>query len=397
MSGCGADILANEISEVLLNGENFEVPMPDFSGDEFKVPPIGTDGIWAPIVHLQNSDLTTRTLDGDGTFDYLMSGFNVHLKREFEQNRITGEQYAKAYIALTEGAMANATQFLLGKDASYWAAVNAQFQAQRAQVEVVTARIQLESEKTRLQVLRIEAHSRQAEFALNKMRLATQSIDYCIAKFKLDELMPQEKALMLKQLERATAEIEGVNKQNDLLDENIIAAQNENLLHDLKTDMLLKQITGITNQNSMTLKQIEVLQKDLDLWPTKKLMLEAQLDNQMAQTANVEKQTENIQKDIDLFPLKESMLQEQMESQRAQTLDTRTDGITVTGTLGKQKELYTQQITSYKRDAEVKAGKMFTDAWITMKTIDEGLLPPTAFSNANLDTILTTIKTVNNL
>lgn len=98
-----------------------------------------------------------------------------------------------------------------------------------------------------------------------------------------------------------------------------------------------------------------------------------------------------------LLPKQRDLLQEQIEVQRAQTLDTRTTGQTITGSVGKQKDLYTQQITSYQRDAEVKAAKLFTDAWITQKTIDEGLLAPTGFTNASLDTILTALKTNNGL
>lgn len=88
---------------------------------------------------------------------------------------------------------------------------------------------------------------------------------------------------------------------------------------------------------------------------------------------------------------------EQGEAQRAQTSDTRSDGATVVGVLGKQKNLYTQQIESYKRDAEVKAGKMWVDAWITMKTIDEGLLPPDQFTNTEINEVLNAIKTNNSI
>jgi hypothetical protein len=86
---------------------------------------------------------------------------------------------------------------------------------------------------------------------------------------------------------------------------------------------------------------------------------------------------------------------EQGEAQRAQTMDTRSDGSTIVGLLGKQKALYDQQITSYKRDAEVKAGKLWIDAWITMKTIDEGLLPPDQFTNTEINEVLATLKTNN--
>lgn len=98
-----------------------------------------------------------------------------------------------------------------------------------------------------------------------------------------------------------------------------------------------------------------------------------------------------------MLPQQLKLLTEQTEAQRAQTLDTRTDGAVVMGSVGKQKELYSQQITSYQRDAEVKASKLFTDAWITQKTIDEGLNPPNGFTNASIDTILTKLKSNNGL
>lgn len=91
------------------------------------------------------------------------------------------------------------------------------------------------------------------------------------------------------------------------------------------------------------------------------------------------------------------MVSEQGEAQRAQTLDVRADGANVVGVLGKQKALYSQQIESYKRDAEVKAGKMWVDAWITMKTIDEGLLPPDQFTNTEINEVLVALKANNSI
>lgn len=88
---------------------------------------------------------------------------------------------------------------------------------------------------------------------------------------------------------------------------------------------------------------------------------------------------------------------EQIEVQRGQTMNTRTDGATIVGMVGKQKDLYDQQITSYKRDAEYKGTKMFVDAWIAQKTIDEGLNPPNNFTNSELDEVLTKLRTNLNL
>lgn len=460
MATGGADILANELAESLLNGEKFDIEVPNFEDGQYELPAPTTGGLYGPIAQISNDDLTTRSLTGSGTFDALMQAFKVHLKEEFDRGRITGEQYTKAYVSLVEGAMANATQFLLGKDASYWNAIGAQLQARRAEVEVVTARVMLEAEKTKLQTLRYEALTAQSAYALNKLRLATESIGYDTAKFNLAELLPLQKQQASEEVNGIKArtamtveQTKGVVNDNDLhllrkqqLEKQIAALiaettnvgkqglllDNEAALQPQKVDMLAKQILGVIGQNTLlnkqalqldndlalaplrkqqlekqiaeliaqttnTTKQGTILDKEIELAPAKAEMLAKQILGVVAQSAYVGKQGEVIEKELELQPFKKTLMQEQAEAQRAQTLDTRTDGTAVTGTVGKQKQLYAQQIISYQRDAEMKAAKVFTDAWITMKTMDEGLAPPTLFSNANLDTILTKVKTNNGL
>ena len=285
MAGSGADELANDIFDSILAGVDLvEIPEVDLSGVNFQLPAAGS--LDDPLVKLTNADLTTSVVGGSGTFDVLMAALRVHLQKEFENNRITGDQYAKVYLGLTEGAMAQAVQFLIQRDQSYWASITAQQQALAAQAQVITARVQLETAKVQLAAMHLEAQKNQAEFALTKLKLATEDKAYGAAAFSLQYLLPAQ----------------------------------------------------------------------------------------------------------------ENVLKEQAETARAQTMDTRSDGVTnVTGSVGKQKDLYTQQITSYQRDSEVKAAKIFIDAWTVMKTIDEGLLPPTGFNNTALDDILSTLKLNNGL
>lgn len=110
-----------------------------------------------------------------------------------------------------------------------------------------------------------------------------------------------------------------------------------------------------------------------------------------AQFGTLRYQLDNIQ------PVQRTLIQEQVETQRAQTLDIRTDGATVSGAVGKQKSLYAQQIDSYKRDSEYKIGKLYTDAWITQKTIDEGTSAPEAFAITELSELLVQLRVNNNL
>lgn len=284
IEACGADTLANELTTSLTAGENFDLPDVDLTASEFNIS-ANDDGLSQAVVHLTNADLTTKTVDGTGTFDNVMSGMKAHLKEEFERGRITGEQYAKVYMGIAEASLSNSVQYLLGRDQSYWQAVTARLAAQVARANVVTARVQLEISKVELQKTRLDMAKSKAEYALTKMKVSSESMAYCLAKFNLDNLMPV------------------------------------NLL----------------------------------------------------------------------------MVREQYEGARAQTLDTRSNGVPIAGMIGKQKDLYSQQIISYKRDSEVKVAKLFTDAWITQKTIDEGLLAPTGFTNLSLDGILTKLKSVNEL
>lgn len=274
----GGDVNANQLMLSLMEGENIEIPEIDFSDPSFVIPNDLNSDLYKTVRRLTNEDLTQGVVGGSGTFDALMGGFKAHLKEEFDANRISGAEYTKAFIALTEGAMSNAVQFLLGRDAAFWQAVTAQANA-------ITARVQLETAKVQYAGILLEALNARANYALTKLKLATEDVTFATGQFQLDFILPQQRLLLV----------------------------------------------------------------------------------------------------------------EQTESARAQTLDNRTDGATVVGVLGKQKDLYTQQITSYQRDAEVKAAKLFTDAWTVQKTIDEGLLPPGGFTNASLDPILTTIKDNNSL
>lgn len=289
----GGETVANQLLIALVAGENITIPQVDLSADIYKIPGGIDSEQYLPVRKLTNEDLTTRVVGGDGTFDALMAGFSAHLKIEYEKGRITGAEYTKAFIALTEGAMSNAVQYLLGRDSAFWQAV-------AAQAAAITARVQLETAKVQYAAMQLEAMIGRANYALTKLKLATEDVTYAQGKYQIDNLLPQQYA---------------------------------------------------TGQYSLNI----------------------------------------------MFPQQLALLKEQTEVQRAQTLDQRTDGQTVTGSVGKQKDLYTQQITSYQRNAEVSAAKLFTDAWITQKTIDEGLLPPAGFENASVNTILSKLKTNNNL
>ena len=56
--------------------------------------------------------VTNGSISGDGIFDIWMRSLGAHLKREYAEQRITGDEYAKAYISLMNNLLNTAVGFL---------------------------------------------------------------------------------------------------------------------------------------------------------------------------------------------------------------------------------------------------------------------------------------------
>jgi hypothetical protein len=68
------------------------------------------DSTWISV--LEPLRVTDGTLAGNGIFDTWMRALGAHLKREYAEQRITGDEYAKAYIALMNNLLNAAVGFL---------------------------------------------------------------------------------------------------------------------------------------------------------------------------------------------------------------------------------------------------------------------------------------------
>ena len=67
------------------------------------------------ITDFNIDELTTGTLNGKGTFDILMKAIEAHLRREYDNQRIRGTDYANAYIGLINNALHQVTSYALNK------------------------------------------------------------------------------------------------------------------------------------------------------------------------------------------------------------------------------------------------------------------------------------------
>lgn len=264
---------------------------------------------------------------------------------------------------------------------------NLRIQAQTAQITEQTARIVIENALTEAQTDQVITQT--ASIALEDLRTQAQTAQVVAQTGQI----AIQTDMIEKQIDQITAQITHLGFES-------AQVQAQTLQTTAQTGQITAQTLNIEAQTTHTAAQTantaaqtaNVLAQTSTLLPQQVRQTSAAADGQVLQnTTIIPKQGQQLDEQIKLS-------KEQTETQRAQTMDTRSDGVTViTGTLGKQKELHAQQIVSYQRDSQLKAARPFIDAWITMKTIDEGTLPPTGFTNANLDQVLAILRSDNDL
>ena len=402
---CGADTLATTLIGTLTEDVPYVTPDVPLTSAEYNVP--APSQLTEAVTKLTVPHLTTGEVGGEGAFDKLMGGLSGYLLSEYKANRITGAEYTKAFIALTELAMAQGSAYLIQTDKQYWDNQLTQQQAELVEIQVATARVKLETAKVEHVVTQLQALNLKAEYAVKKMQLSLTSSQFCTSEYELTNIMPRKLAMLNEQITGQTISNSTATynlstmlpSQHNLLLEQIEHQdlQNQTVSYNLHTmlpsqhAMLLEQIIGQETANSIATYNLTTMlpaqyallvsqtagqtgKNAIDTY-TLDNMLPQQLALLVAQTSSQVKQTEIHEYTLtNMMPTQWALLKEQVESARAQTLDTRIDGTVIVGTLGAQKGLHKQQVASYIQDGKAKVAKMYNDLWVTMITMNEDVL-----------------------
>lgn len=411
---CDADVQANHLY-VALTADAPTPPTVDLSGDQYTFTADPTSDLYSDITAVSLAELTDGHLTGDGVFDKLMASIDVHIQREYKGNRLTGDQYAKAYVEIVTVVMNQSVTFLLQKDKARWEAITAQMQGRIAEIKATEALIELEKVKMETQKAIFDMQNSGAEYGLTKMQIAKADVEYCLIKSKNESetfnrnwLLPAE--LAIKQYEReelmpGEAAIAKVKHQRVLPSEAALNEYNHREILPVERDIAAYNLASVMP----TAVAIETFKLDKTLpigyaqeqhklnfqIPAQTNLINEQKEAMRAQT--LDNRSDALTPVTGIMGRQRTLLQEQGEAERAKTLDTRTDATTVVGSIGKQKALYTQQIDSFVKDAQHKTAKMYLDSWITQKTLDEGLTAPTEFVNAQVDIVMARVRDNNDL
>lgn len=387
--------MVDDLAQQLFVSLTADAPTPptiNFSDPRYSFTPDPTSDLYKDAKEISLTDLTQVDLAGEGVFDKLMASVDLHIQREFRGNRITGDQYAKVYTEAMTGVLGSSVQFLLAKDQARWTAITAQMQARIAEIQATKALIELEEAKFMAQKLLFDMQNSGAQYALTKMQIAGENQKHFLIKaqtdtevYQVEHLLPAETAIKTF----INQELQPIEKQT--------AAYQINVALPVKTDIEIFQ------RDSLLPTQLGQEQHKLNqLMPAQTSYVKEQVESQRAQTLNTRtdsltpisgilgKQRENLENQI-------ALLIEQKEAERSKTLNTRTDGTTIVGSVGKQKDLYTQQIDSFIKDAKFKTAKMYLDGWITQKTLDEALTAPSELTNIEINEVLVANRTANGL
>ena len=437
--------LANSLFSTLTAGITIPAS-PDFSDAKFSFNPDTTSALYSDIDGATIAEVTAGegTIEGTGAFDVFMQAMDKHLEREFKGNRITGSQYAEVYTAVANQVMGQAVSFTLQKDKARWDAVTAQMQARIAEIQATVALVELERAKIQAANENFQLNLTAAQYAREKMNLAIAEAehdsvteDVAMKQYNRNYMMPAD--LAIKHYER-TEMMPSTVAMNNVQVDRILPAQaaisefTNRVLQPIEEDIQKLQRDRVIpvavdqeefKRDSMQPIELAQAQHILNLrMPAETTMINEQVETQRANTLDtrtdgltpvsgvVGLQKENLSADADIknynlnntLPTQLTLIQEQItltneqgEAERAKTLDVRSDGATVVGSVGKQKDLYTQQIDSFIKDAQHKTAKLFSDAWVTQKTLDEGLNAPTQFTNNEVNEVLAAVRANNSL
>ena len=132
--------------------------------------------------------LTTKTIDGDGVFDGLMQAVSAHIQREYENNRIKGNDYSTVYLGALQSTLSEAVRFLLDKNSI--ALQQAQIDRLRAEIELLelkknTELIQQDVLRKQQELYTSQAKSFPVDLEIKWRRL---QYEYRIAQYTTNEL-----------------------------------------------------------------------------------------------------------------------------------------------------------------------------------------------------------------
>lgn len=273
---------SDQLYKALLGDQCFcltDVCPPKIDFADWEIPSgLGEDAL-AEIKPLSVDKLTNQ--EKTGVFDVISQSIKDLLLTEFDKGRITGAAYAETFVRLIEASLANATQFLLQRDVSYW-------QSRKGFYDAWAVKAQVELTKHNIALTQVQHLNQQTEFATGKMRMMVAKEQYVTAVVQRDLVVP-------KQLEAQDSQIAGQKAQTALVTEQLNTQVVQTALSEYQlSDVVPAQVAGQEAQTAHTQAQTQMTDAQ------RTLALPKQIQVQDGQIALYKQQVISYQRDAEL-------------------------------------------------------------------------------------------------
>ena len=231
MSKFNDEVVSKEMLETLTKDLNFNIPDIDLDSIslddlDIEIPTELLDALKQSPTQINIDTLTKPEIGGDATFDRLMYAVKIHLKEEVDKGRITGSEYANAYVTMAGNAMQSAVQYELNRYQTNYQAILSHINAITA---IIEAKCKLASSKVELATAKVmyassvaQANNHRATYADTVMNLGIKDANYGLVNAQKDSV----DASVIRDDSVSAQQIRLMGSQKDSIDAAVIRENN---------------------------------------------------------------------------------------------------------------------------------------------------------------------------
>ena len=150
-------------------------------------------------------------MSGTGTFDVLLEAVKANLWVEYNKGRITGAEYATAFVSLVQTVLQTSVQFLISRDKAYWDAILAQTQAAMAAIELQTKKLQYLLAKIQVYLARAQYATEVTKLGISDKQYETMVLNDTLARNKDN----RDERTTSKQIEVMSQQIKSYQRKDE--------------------------------------------------------------------------------------------------------------------------------------------------------------------------------------
>lgn len=341
---------------------------------------LGLEDLNIPLVKVENTDLTTREVDGTGVFDFIGSSVMNQLEMMTNRNLISKADVANVYSTLLVQGIQTSAQYALEK-------ANILNQSYAMRVQAVQAAVAVLQAKANMLMLPIQLRLQYAQLEAQLKQVELLKVQTELEKEKYPQIQAQTD-LILAQTDAQRIQNEHLKEQAYILQEQVKQAGIATQLQTLQLDQQALANNKLVEDTKLTDAQTQLQLKQVMLADVQKVQAKAAIKLQAQQLEKEKEGLALVKAQTAAAYAQLAALEEQIKAAKAQYND-RIDGKPVGGVLGAQIAVNKAQAVGFERDGFIKFMNQAQSGWAAKKTADIATMAPSSYSALGIDRMMT--------